>query len=249
MINNTNQIVKWKKNNLEYPAKVSTEILEYVKNFVKPGITTLELNNIVENEILKMKCEPGLKNYNNYPFSTCISVNDEMCHGLPSDRVLKEGDIVNVDFVVGKEGWYSDISETFEVGRTRHAELISKSKECTLVGIEVCGPGVSLMEIARKTEEFSEKNRVFVSKEFCGHGIDLFIHTFPKIIYNTKVKNIENVFLKPGDTITMEPIVCERECFPVLGENKWVYLSNNGCWSAVYERMLIITDNGAEILN
>lgn len=245
----SHQLVKYKKKNLDYPSKVSSETLEYIKEFVKPGVTTMELNNLVEKKILSMNCRPGLKGYSNYQFSTCISVNDELCHGLPSNRVLSSGDIVNIDFVVEKNGWYSDISETFEVGVTKYSDLISKSKKCTMVGIQACGPDVSVLEIALKVNEFTTENSVYVSKEFCGHGIGNFIHCPPQIIYDVNHKNTENIFLKVGDVITMEPIVCEKKCNPVLGNNKWVYFSDNGCYSAVFERTLIITDNGFEILN
>lgn len=249
MYKNISQIVKIKKSFLEYPSKVSRETIDYISEFVKPGISTIELNSIVENKIYNSGCNPGLKGFNDYPFSSCISVNWEMCHGLPSDRVLVEGDIVNIDFVVEKDGWYSDISETFSVGKSNHEDLIQKSKKCTMAGISVCGPGVSVYEIALRVQKFCDENNVYVSEEFCGHGIGNSIHCLPKIIYDVNHSQIKNVYLKIGDVITMEPIVCEKKCKAVLGKNKWVYYSNNLCYSAIFEKTLIITDNGCEILN
>lgn len=250
MYKNSSQIVKAKKSFLHYPSKISSEIIEYIGDFVKPGISTLELNSIIENKIYKMNCRPGLKGYKNYPFSSCISVNWEMCHGLPSDQILVEGDIVNIDFVVEKNGWYSDISKTFAVGESVYKYLIQKSENCTMEGISVCGPGVPVIEIARRVKKFCDENNVYVSEEFCGHGTGNSIHCLPKIIYDVNHSDINNnVYLKVGDVITMEPIVCEKKCKAVLGENKWVYYSDNFCYSAVFEKMLIITDNGYDILN
>lgn len=245
-------IIQYKKSKLDYPSKVAKEIREILRSVVVPGITTMAINNFVEETIFKKNCVPGLKGYKKYPFSSCISVNSELCHGLPSRRVLNDGDIVNVDFVVEKNGWFSDTSETYPVGKIGefvYGDLIKSSIESTFKGIEVCGHGVSIGKIAEVVNKVAKNSGFFVVKEFCGHGIGKSIHEEPQIIYDVNNPVINNVFLKAGDVVTMEPIIAESSCVAVLGGDGWVYYSNNGCYSALCERTIIVTDSGCEILN
>lgn len=244
---------------LLYANAVAAETMkELEENFLREGLTTLEINEFIDKKIREKNCIPGLLGYKGFPFSVCVSINEEICHGLPSGRVLREGDIVKVDFVVEKNGWISDICKSFLITNKNEfrgedhilkKNLIHTAEKCMYVGIEKSGPGIDLRNIAVEIKSRAEKDGFFICREFCGHGIKFGnLHSSPKIVYDPEYyNNKNNVVLKEGMIITMEPIILEKNSKNIFPRDQWVYVSDT--LSANHERTILITSYGSKILN
>lgn len=244
---------------LLYANLVAAEIMkELEENFLKEGLMTIEINDFIDKKIREKNCIPGLLGYKGFPFSVCISINEELCHGLPSKRILMKGDIVKIDFVVERDGWISDICKSFLIcdrNEYERKDLISKrnlihtAEECMRVGIERAGPGVNLKDIAIAVKNRAERDEFFVCGEFCGHGIERGnLHVSPKIVYDPEYyNNNKDIILEEGKIITMEPIILEKKTKNVFLKDQWVYVSD--VLSANHERTILITSFGSVILN
>lgn len=242
-----------------YANLVAAETMkELEENFLKEGLATIEINEFIDKKIREKNCIPGLLGYKGFPFSVCISINEELCHGLPSKRVLMKGDIVKIDFVVEKDGWISDICKSFLICDRDEYErkdlilkknLIHAAEECMRVGIERAGPGVNLRDIAIEVKNRAERNGFFVCREFCGHGIEYRnLHGSPKIVYDPEYyNNKKGMVLEEGEIITMEPIILEKMTKNIFLKDQWVYVSD--VLSANHERTILITSSGSMILN
>lgn len=228
--------------------RMAREILDIAGRMVKPGVTTDEIDEVVHNEIIKRNAYPSPLNYNGFPKSCCTSINEVVCHGIPSSTALVDGDIINIDITVYYNGFHGDCSETFLVGNVdaRGRELVRVTYECLDRAIEACGPGVAVKEIGGVIEEHATKFGFTVVRNFCGHGVNSVFHTTPNVVH---FKNEEPAgVLKPGTTFTIEPMINEGTLKNVTWPDGWTATTADGKRSAQFEHTLLITEDGVERL-
>ncbi|WP_297135209.1 methionyl aminopeptidase [Terrisporobacter sp.] len=244
LIKNKEQIEKIKAS-----AKINNEILDLVGDQIKAGMTTAEVDKIVYDYTISKGAEPAPLGYSGFPKSCCTSVNDQICHGIPDDYVLKEGDIVNVDVSTILDGYYSDASRMYMIGEVSDnaKRLVDVTKECMIKGIEAVKPWTRLGNVSQAVQEHAEKNGYSVVREFGGHGIGLEFHEDPFVFhYGTKE---EGVLMVPGMIFTIEPMINEgtHELF-IDADNGWTSYTDDGKLSAQWENMILVTEDGYEIL-
>ncbi|MCX7857394.1 MAG: type I methionyl aminopeptidase [Deltaproteobacteria bacterium] len=231
-------------------SRYAMEILFYLKEFIKEGIRTKDLEKLCEERLKKSKkIKPAFKGYNGYPYTLCVSVNEEVVHGMPSDRVLKEGDIVSLDFGVVYEGYYGDVAYTFAVGKiSKEAErLIKVTEEALYKGIEMAREGNRLYDISFAIQSHVEKNGFSVVREFVGHGIGRSLHEEPQIPnFGEKGTGMR---LKKGMVFAIEPMVNMGRSEVSIRENGWTAYAKDMSLSAHFEHTVAITDDGPEILS
>jgi len=228
---------------------IVAEILEALREAIKPGITTLELNELSEELCLKKKVRPAFKGYMGYPFSLCVSINEVVVHGLPSQRRLKEGDIVSLDFGVICDGYYGDAAITVPVGRVSKMakRLISVTEEALYKGIEQARPKRHLSDISFAIQRHAEAHGFSVIRQFVGHGIGRSLHEDPQ------VPNFgppgRGVRLKPGMVIAIEPMVAEGTYEVEILEDGWTAVTKDRKLAAHFEHTVAITEDGPQILS
>lgn len=230
---------------------LAAEVLEMIKPQVQPGITTGELDQICHRHITEVQqAIPAPLNYHGFPRSICTSINDVICHGIPSDtRKLKDGDIINIDVTVIKEGYHGDTSIMVGVGDTPpHAErLIRITQECLYRAIEIVRPGTTLGDIGYIIQQHAESNYYSVVREYCGHGIGKVFHEEPQVLhYGRKGAGL---VLEPGMTFTIEPMInAGRRHTRLNKKDGWTVTTRDGRLSAQWEHTLAVTDSGVEVL-
>ena len=227
-----------------------------IEEAIKPGMTTAELDQIVEKTMKKYGAisaekgyNPGIKGVPPYPASACISINDEVIHGIPSKRViLKEGDIISIDLVAYKDGFNGDCARTYVVGKTdkETKRLIDITKQAFFEGIKYAKKGNRLGDISHAIGEFVEKNGFSVVKEFQGHGIGRQMHEDPGIPNYGKAGR--GIRLEPGMTLAIEPMVIYGKDGILELDDGWTIITEDGSKSAHYENTILITENEPEIL-
>lgn len=224
------------------------EVLQLIQETVKPGITSLELDQLAESQCKKMKARPAFKGYGGFPFTICASPNDRVVHGFPNSNPLVEGDILSVDFGLIIDGFYGDSAVTIPVGKVDQTteKLLSVTKESLAVGIAQAVPGGYLSDISSAVQICVENEGFGVVREFVGHGIGRQLHEDPQIPnYGTPGRGAK---LKSGMTFAIEPMVnIGRPDVKVL-EDGWTAVTVDGQRSAHFEHTIAITDNGPEIL-
>lgn len=230
--------------------KLAADVLEMIKPYVQPGVTTGELDNICHKFIVEeQKAIPAPLNYHGFPRSICTSINDVVCHGIPSDtKRLKNGDIVNIDVTVIKDGYHGDTSIMVGVGDIApHAErLIKVTQECLYKAIAIVKPGTTLGDIGAIIQEHAEKHYYSVVREYCGHGIGAIFHEDPQVLHYGRTG--EGMALKPGMTFTIEPMINAGKRHTKLNTNDgWTVTTKDGRLSAQWEHTLGVTDSGVEI--
>lgn len=232
--------------------QTAARILQYVGSHVKAGVTTDELDKICEEYTQSLGATSACLGYHGYPKSVCISVNDCICHGLPGDYVLKDGDIANVDVTCIVDGYFGDTSAMFTVGEvTAEAQkLIDIAEKAMYKGIDAIGPGATTGDIGFAVNKFVTKNGYSAVKDIGGHGIGRFFHGDPFVpSYGKKGKGVR---LVPGTCITVEPMVNETDADVIESgiENSTVkvYHTADGCLSAQFEHTILITEDGCEVL-
>lgn len=228
--------------------RMAREILDIAGRLVTPGITTEEIDQVVHEEILKRNAYPSPLNYHGFPKSCCTSINEVVCHGIPSATALVDGDIVNIDITVYYNGYHGDCSETFLVGDVdaRGRELVRVTYECLDRAIEACGPGFAVKDIGGVIEDHATKHGFSVVRNFCGHGVNSVFHTTPNVVH---YRNNEPAgILKPGTTFTIEPMINEGTHKNVTWPDGWTATTSDGKRSAQFEHTLLITENGIERL-
>ena len=230
--------------------RLAAEVLEMIAPKVVPGISTGELDRICHDHIVTtQKAIPAPLNYKGFPKSICTSVNDVICHGIPSDtKVLKDGDIINIDVTVIKDGWHGDTSIMVPVGKIApHAErLINITQECLYKGIEAVMPGAKLGDIGHAIQEHAEKNHYSVVEEYCGHGIGQVYHDEPQILhYGTPNTGLE---IKEGMCFTIEPMINLGTKFTKTLSDGWTVETKDGRNSAQWEHTILVTKEGPEVL-
>lgn len=229
--------------------KLAAEVLEMIEPYVVPGVTTDRLNQICHDFIVnEQKAIPAPLNYRGFPKSICTSVNQQVCHGIPSEKKLKSGDIVNIDITVIKDNYHGDTSKMFCVGDvSQHAKrLIKVTQESMYLGIEQVKPGATLGDIGHAIQKHAESNRYSVVREFCGHGIGRSFHEDPQVLHYGKAGTGE--VLKAGMIITIEPMInLGKRHIKVLADG-WTAVTKDRSLSAQWEHTVLVTSDGHEIL-
>ncbi|MFT8419662.1 MAG: type I methionyl aminopeptidase [Acetobacter sp.] len=221
--------------------------LDMITPYVQPGVTTGELDRIIHAYTLEHGATPGPLNYRGYPKSCCISVNHVVCHGIPGDRPLIEGDIVNIDVTPKLNGWFGDTSRMYTVGKVaiKAAKLITTTYESLMRGIEVVRPGATLGDIGYAIQSHAEKHRYSIVEDFCGHGIGQVFHAEPNILHYGRPG--EGMKLKAGMVFTIEPMLNIGKPEVKILEDGWTAVTRDRSLSAQFEHMLAVTQTGYEI--
>ncbi|NND67319.1 MAG: type I methionyl aminopeptidase [Halioglobus sp.] len=231
--------------------RLTAEVLEMIVPHVQVGVTTGELDRICHEYITgQLQAIPAPLNYHGFPRSICTSINDVVCHGIPSDtKKLKNGDIVNVDVTVIKDDFHGDSSVMVPVGDVApHAQrLCEVTQECLYLGIEQVRPGASLGDIGHAIQQHAQKNYYSVVREYCGHGIGRVFHEDPQVLhYGSRGTGL---VLEPGMTFTIEPMINAGKRHTRLNKKDgWTVTTKDGRLSAQWEHTLCVTDDGCEIL-
>ncbi|KAJ9053402.1 hypothetical protein DSO57_1024578 [Entomophthora muscae] len=227
--------------------RLARNTLELARSLCIPEKTTLEIDSILRKFILDAGAYPSPLNYMGFPNSVCTSVNNVICHGIPDERPLKSGDIINVDITVFLNGVHGDTSATFLVGEvdSKGRDLVEHTKCALDLGLLACGPYVPFSEIGRVIDRYASKHGYSVSKELTGHGIGAQFHEAPLIFHH---ENNEEGIMKPGMTFTVEPIICQGVATSSLWPDGWTIVTEDGGRSAQFEHTILITHDGIEIL-
>ena len=230
--------------------RLAAEVLQVVAPHVKPGVSTDELDRICHDHIVNVqKATPANLGYKGYPKTTCISANNGICHGIPNGaKVLKDGDIINIDVTVIKDGWHGDTSRMYYVGTpsVMARRLVETTREALFRGIRVVRPGATLGDIGHAIQEYAEGQRFSVVREYCGHGIGKVYHEDPQVLHYGRPG--EGVVLQPGMTFTIEPMINEGSRFTRLLPDGWTVVTKDRKLSAQWEHTVLVTDDGVEIL-
>ena len=228
--------------------KLAAEVLDYINDFIEPNITTNYLNDLCHQFIIKNNAIPAPLNYKGFPKSTCISVNHVVCHGIPGDKILKNGDILNIDVTVIKNGWHGDTSKMFLVGKCapHNERLVKITQECLYKGIEVVKPGAYLGDVGSAIQKHAESNYYSVVEDYCGHGIGAVYHEEPQVMhYGERGQGLE---LKEGMCFTIEPMINLGEYHSKVLSDGWTVVTKDGKLSAQWEHTVAVTNYGCEIL-
>ncbi|MCH7980217.1 MAG: type I methionyl aminopeptidase [Proteobacteria bacterium] len=229
--------------------RLASEVLDMIGDYVKPGITTGELDRICHDFITSQQnAIPAPLNYKGFPKSICTSVNHVVCHGIPGDKILKQGDAVNIDVTVIKDGFHGDTSRMYFVGKPRiKADRLSQvAFEGMWLGIEQLAPGKHLGDVGAAIQTHIEKNRFSVVREYCGHGIGLVFHEDPQVLhYGHAGAGME---LREGMTLTVEPMVNAGKRGVKLLNDGWTVVTKDHSLSAQWEHTVLVTDTGYEVL-
>ncbi len=229
--------------------KLAATVLDMIGEHVRAGITTDELNTICHDYIVESQdAIPAPLNYKGFPKSICTSVNHVVCHGIPGPKKLKNGDIVNIDITVIKDGFHGDTSRMFFVGKpTVLAERLARvTREAMLAGISVVRPGATLGDIGAAVQTHVEKNRFSVVREYCGHGIGRVFHEDPQILHYGRAGT--GMALVEGMTFTVEPMVNAGRRQVKLLPDGWTVVTKDHSLSAQWEHTILVTADGYEIL-
>lgn len=235
---------------IERSCRVVAEVLRRINKKIRPGISTKDLDSMAERWIRDMNAEPAFKNYQGYPATLCISINEEVVHGIPSEnRHLKNGDIVSIDVGARQDGYFGDCAATFPVGEVspKALELIKVTRESLYQGIDQARPGNHLSDISRAIQSWVEKFGFSVVRDFVGHGIGRELHEPPQIPnYVTSGKGIR---LETGMVFAIEPMINEGTYKVKILNDGWTVVTSDHLLSAHFEHTVAITDNGPLILS
>jgi len=229
--------------------RLAAEVLEMIEEHVKPGVTTDELDKICHDYIInKQQAVPAPLNYRGFPKSICTSVNHQVCHGIPGDKKLKKGDIVNIDITVIKDGFHGDTSKMFFVGEpsVMAKRLVNITREAMFKGINLVKPGIHLGDIGHAIQQYVEQNHYSVVREYCGHGIGRGFHEDPQVLhYGTQGTGAT---LQEGMCFTIEPMVNTGKRHVKLLPDQWTVVTKDRSLSAQWEHTILVTADGHEIL-
>lgn len=235
--------------------RLAGEVLDYIQPYVLPGVTTAELDRLCHDYMVNVQgCIPAPLNYAPpgyapYPKSICASVNHQVCHGVPNDRPLKKGDIINLDITTIKDGWHGDTSRMFQVGGTASilgARLTKVTHECLWMGIRAVKPGASLGDIGAAIQKHAEANGFSVVREFCGHGIGRKFHEEPQVLHYGK--RGEGIRLEAGMVFTIEPMINAGKAAVSELPDGWTIVTKDRSLSAQWEHTIAVTPAGVEVL-
>ena len=227
--------------------KLAAQILDEIGEFVYTGQSTAQIDKIIEDKVNRSGATSATIGYKGYKHASCISINHVVCHGIPSDKKLKDGDILNIDVTVIFEGWYGDTSRMFVAGHlTRKAErLIQVTHDALFKGIEAVKPGSSFGDIGYAIQEFVENNRMSVVKDFCGHGLGRVFHAPPNVLHYGRPGT--GTRLEEGMFFTIEPMVNLGRPETKLLSDGWTAVTRDKALSAQFEHSIGVTNDGCEI--
>lgn len=230
--------------------RMAADVLEMIAPHVQPGVSTEELDTICHNYIVDVqKAIPAPLNYRGFPKSICTSVNHVVCHGIPSEKkILKKGDIINVDITVKKDGFHGDTSMMFFVGEASvlSERLVRITQECLYLGIKMVKPGVKLGDIGHAIQQHAEKQNFSVVQEYCGHGIGEEFHEEPQVLHYGRPNT--GMVLKEGMIFTIEPMINAGKRHTKLLPDGWTVVTKDHKLSAQWEHTILVTAEGCEIL-
>jgi methionyl aminopeptidase len=231
--------------------KLASEVLNMIGEHVIKGVTTDELDKRCHDYIVNVQDSiPAPLNYGNPPFpkSVCTSVNHVICHGIPSDKKLKDGDIVNIDVTVIKDGYHGDTSKMFVVGKPSvlAERLIKVTQECMYNAIKIVKPGMRLGDIGHACQQHAEAHNYSIVREYCGHGIGAVFHEDPQIVHYGKPGTGD--LIEAGMCFTIEPMVNAGKRYSKILPDNWTVVTKDRSLSAQWEHTLLVTENGVEIL-
>jgi methionyl aminopeptidase len=229
--------------------QLAANVLEMIGKHVSAGISTLELDQICHDYIVnEQQAIPAPLNYRGFPKSICTSVNHQVCHGIPGDRVLKNGDILNIDITVIKDEFHGDTSKMFILGKppVLAKRLVDLTYEALKIGINEVKPGARLGDIGHKIQSFAESNRCTVVREYCGHGIGRTFHEDPQVLHYGKPDT--GMELEPGMTFTIEPMINAGKRNVRLLPDGWTVVTKDHSLSAQWEHTILVTEESYEVL-
>ena len=228
---------------------LAASTLTYIGPFIKPGVSTEEINQLCHDYIIKHGATPSPLNYNGFPKSVCTSPNEVICHGIPSKNViLKDGDILNVDVTTYLNKFHGDTNKTFLVGNVSSEikKLVDVTYQCMREGIKTIHPGSHVGDIGAAIEKLAKSHGYSVVEDYCGHGIGREFHEDPQIVHvGQKGKGVK---IKEGMTFTVEPMINLGTKFTDLQKDGWTVLTKDRKWSAQFEHTILVTPDGHEIL-
>ncbi len=230
--------------------RLAAEVLEMIAPHVKPGVTTEELDRICHDYIVDVqKAIPANVGYKGFPKTLCTSVNHVICHGIPSaSKVLKDGDIINIDVTVIRDGWHGDTSRMYFVGQPSvlARRLVETTRDAMLHGIAQVRPGATLGDIGHAIQKFAEAEKFSVVREYCGHGIGQIYHEDPQVLHYGQAG--AGLQLRKGMTFTVEPMINAGKPQTRLLPDGWTVVTRDHSLSAQWEHTIAVTDDGFEIL-
>ena len=229
--------------------RLAAEVLKMIRPHVQPGITTDELDQICHDYIVnEQQAVPAPLNYRGFPKSICTSVNHVICHGIPGNKKLKNGDAINIDITVIKDGFHGDTSKMFFAGETAIAgkRLARISHECMKIGIDMVKPGIHLGDIGHAIQQHAESHHCSIVREYCGHGIGREFHEDPQVLHYGKAGT--GMQLEPGMTFTIEPMVNAGKRYTKLLPDGWTVVTKDHSLSAQWEHTILVTETGHEVL-
>jgi methionyl aminopeptidase len=244
IIKNEEQIAK-----MRIAGKLAADVLTMIESYIKAGVTTNDLDAICHDYIVnEQQAIPAPLNYHGFPKSICTSVNHQVCHGIPSAKKLKKGDIINVDITVIKDGFHGDTSKMFFVGKPSVAakRICDLTQEALYIGIKKVKPGAYLGDIGHEIQVFAESQHCSVVREYCGHGIGEKFHEKPQVLHYGK-PNVGEL-LKEGMIFTIEPMLNIGKRYVKQLPDKWTVVTKDHSLSAQWEHTLLVTKIGVEIL-
>ncbi|MAA54646.1 MAG: type I methionyl aminopeptidase [Porticoccaceae bacterium] len=240
---------KYDLNKMRIAGKLAAQVLEMIEDFVEPGVSTEQLDMICFDYITKtQKAIPACLGYRGFPKTICTSINQVVCHGIPSEKkILKSGDIINIDVTVIKDGWHGDTSKMFIVGKAKnHAtRIVNISQDCLYKAIELVRPGVKLGDLGHVIQTYAESKHYSIVRDYCGHGIGKQFHEEPQILhYGTPNTGLA---LEEGMTFTIEPMINGGKPGTKLKRDGWTVETIDGRLSAQWEHTVAVTADGCEV--
>ena len=228
--------------------RLAAEVLDFITPYLQPGAVTDDIDRMCESYIRDHGAVPATLGYRGYPKSSCISINHVVCHGIPGDRKLRDGDIANVDITVILDGWYGDTSRMFAIGDRvpiKAAKLIDVTYESLMRAIAVVRPGATLGDVGAAIQTYVESHRFSVVRDFCGHGLGRVFHAPPSVLHFGRKG--EGAMLKPGMFFTIEPMVnAGRRDVKILSDG-WTAVTKDKSLSAQFEHTIGVTQEGCEV--
>lgn len=230
-------------------SKLAKSVLEYIEPFIKVGVSTLELNNLCHNYIIERDAYPAPLNYHGFPKSVCTSLNDVICHGIPTGKdIIKNGDLLNIDVTTKLKGFHGDTNKSYLVGEvpSEIRKLVNVTYQCMMEGIKQVRPGGFIGDIGHSIEEIAKDHNYGVVEEYCGHGIGREFHEDPQVVHVGHRGTGDEI--KPGMTFTIEPMINLGERYCKLLNDGWTVKTADGKISAQFEHTILVTHDGYEIL-
>ena len=233
----------------KYAGALAAEVLAMISEHVRAGVTTDELDRLCHDFIVnKQKAKPANVGYHGFPKTVCASLNDVVCHGIPDGTVLKDGDILNIDVAVIKDGWFGDTSRMYAVGQIsgEAQRLVDVTYQSMMAGIRKVRPGATLGDVGFAIQHLAESSGYSIVEEYCGHGIGKIYHTEPTVLHFGKPGT--GLVLKPGMIFTIEPMLNAGKRDVRQLDDGWTVVTKDHSLSAQWEHMVVVTDSGFDIL-